>query len=60
MGPNFDRFSGETEELTLHHLRNTALVVNKVKSKQSARSMSTGMEMPGKTTPHLASSIHIL
>jgi hypothetical protein len=32
----------------------------KAKSEQSARSMSTGMEMPGKTTPHLASSIHIL
>ena len=33
------------------------ILVNKVKNEQSARSMSTGMEMPGKTTPHLASSI---
>ena len=35
-------------------------LVNDVKSEHVMQIMSTGMEMPGKTTPHLASSIHIL
>jgi hypothetical protein len=62
-GVSLSELCGMCSYIAFTHPRSKMIytqVVNKVKSEQSARSMSTGMEMPGKTTPHLASSIHIL